>query len=52
MELEEPGSQTSDYTTKHSNQDSMVLTQKQKYRPMEKDRKRRDKPTYIWSLYL
>ena len=28
----------------YSNQDSMVLTQKQKYRSMEQDRKPRDKP--------
>ena len=31
-ELEESGSQTSDCTTKYSNQDSTVLAQKQKYR--------------------
>ena len=31
----------------YSNQDSMVLAQKQKYRSMEQDRKPRDKPTYI-----
>ena len=36
----------------YSNQDSMVLAQKQKYRPMEQDRKPRDKPTHIWSPYL
>ena len=35
-----------------SNQDSMVLAQKQKYRSMEQDRKPRDKPTHIWSPYL
>ena len=29
-----------------------VLTQKQKYRSMEQDRKPRDKPTHIWSPYL
>ena len=33
----------------YSNQDSMVLAQKQKYRLMEQDRKPRDKPTHIWS---
>ena len=33
---------TSDYTT-NSHQDSMVLAQKQKYRPMEQDRKSRNK---------
>ena len=36
----------------YSNQDSMVLAQKQKYRSMEKDRKPRDKSTHIWSPYL
>ena len=37
---------------RYSNQDSMVLTQKQKYRSMQQDRKPRDKPTHIWSPYL
>ena len=36
----------------YSNQDRMVLAQKQKYRSMEQDRKPRDKPTHIWSTYL
>ena len=36
----------------YSNQDSMVLAQKQKYRSMEQDRKTRDKPTHIWSPCL
>ena len=36
----------------YSNQDSMVWAQRQKYRSMEQDRKPRDKPTHIWSLYL
>ena len=36
----------------YSNQDSMVLAQKQKYRSMEWDRNSRDKPTHIWSPYL
>ena len=36
----------------YSNQDSMVLAQKQKYRSMEQDRKPRDKPTHLWSPYL
>ena len=35
----------------YSNQDSMVVVQKQKYRLMEQDRKPRDKPSHIWSLY-
>ena len=30
----------------------MVLTQKQKYRSIEQDRKPRDKPTHIWSPSL
>ena len=34
----------------YSNQDSMVLAQKQKY--MSKDRKSRDKPTHLWSPYF
>ena len=36
----------------YSNQDSMVMAQKQKYRLMEQDRKPRDKPTHIRSPYL
>ena len=36
----------------YSNQDSIVLAQKQKYRSMEQDRKPRGKPTHIWSTYL
>ena len=36
----------------HSNQHSMVLAQKQKYRSMEQDRKTKDKPTHIWSPYF
>ena len=34
------------------NQDSMVLAQKQKYRPMEQDRKPRNKPIYLWVPYF
>ena len=30
----------------------MVLTKKQKYKPMEQDRKPRDKPTHLWAPYL
>ena len=33
-------------------QDSMVLAQKQMYRPMEQDGKPRDKPTHLWAPYL
>ena len=36
----------------YSHQDSMVPTQKQKYRPMEQDRKPRNKPTHLWVLYF
>ena len=36
----------------YSDQDSMVLAQKQKYRPMEQDRKPRNKPMYLWVPYF
>ena len=36
----------------YSHQDSMVLAQKQKYRPMEQDRKPRNKPLHLWVLYF
>ena len=36
----------------YSHQDSMVLAQKQKYRPMEQGRKPRDQPTYLEAPYL
>ena len=36
----------------HSHQDSMVLTQRQKYRSVEQNRKPRDKSTNLWSPYL
>ena len=36
----------------YSNQDSIVLAQKQKYRSMEQDRQPRDKPTHLWSPNL
>ena len=32
--------------------DSIVLAQRQKYRPMEQNRKPRDKSTHIWTPYL
>ena len=35
-----------------SNEDSMVLAQKQKYRLIEQDTNPRDKPTHIWSPYF
>ena len=33
----------------YSHQDSMVLAQKYKYRPMEQDWKPRDKPMHLWA---
>ena len=36
----------------YNHQDSMALVQKQKYRPMEQDRKPREKSTQLWTLYL
>ena len=36
----------------YSNQDSMVLAQKQKYRSMVQDRKPRNRPMHIWSPNL
>ena len=35
-----------------SHQNSMVLAQKQKYRPMEQDRKARNKPMHLWVPYF
>ena len=34
----------------YSHPDSRVLAQKQKYRPMEQDRKPRNKPMHLWYL--
>jgi len=36
----------------HSHQDSMLLAQRQKYRPMEQNKKPRDKSIHIWTPYL
>ena len=36
----------------YSNQDSMVLAQKQKYRSVEKDRKPRNKPMHLWPINI
>ena len=36
----------------YSHQDSMVLAQKQKYRPMEQDRKPRNKPMHLRVPYF
>ena len=45
-----PGLQT--ILQSYSNQNSMVLAQKQKYRLIEQDRKFKDKPTHLWSPNL
>ena len=37
---------------KASHQDSMALAQKQKYKPMEQDRKPRNKPMHLWVPYF
>ena len=36
----------------YSHQDSTVLTQRQKYRLVEQNRKPRDKSTHLWTPYL
>ena len=36
----------------HSHHDSMVLTQRQKYKSMEQNRKPKDKSTHLWTPYL
>ena len=36
----------------YSHQDSMALAQKQKYRPMEQDRKPRNRPMHLWAPYF
>ena len=36
----------------YGHQYTMVLAQKQKYRPMEQDRKPRNKPMNLWVLYF
>ena len=43
---------TSDLLQSYSHQDSMVLAQKQKYRPMEQDWKPRNKPIHLWVPYF
>ena len=35
----------------YHHQDSIVVAQKQKYRPMEQDRKPRNKPMHLWVPY-
>ena len=36
----------------YSHQDSMLLAQKQKYRPMEQDQRPRSKPMHLWAPYF
>ena len=36
----------------YRHQDSMVVAQKQKYRPMGEDRKPRNKPMHLWVPYF
>ena len=36
----------------YSHQDSTILVQKQKYRPMEQDIKPRNKPMHLWVPYI
>ena len=36
----------------YSNQNTMVVTQKQTYRSMEQNREPRNKPTHLWSINL
>ena len=36
----------------YSNQDSMVLAQRQKYKSIEQNRKPRDESTHLWTPYL
>ena len=36
----------------YSHQHRMILAQKQKYKPMEQDRKPRNKPMHLWVTYL
>ena len=52
MELEESGFLASDCTKRYSHQNNMVLTQKQKTRSMEQDRKPRNKPMHQWLINL
>ena len=40
------------FKVKNSLEDSMVLAQKQKYRPIKQDRKPRDKSMHLWAPYF
>ena len=52
MELEESTFLIKIILESYIHQDSMVLEQKQKYRPMEQDRKPRNKPMHVWVPYF
>ena len=52
MELEESTFSIQITLQSYSHQDTMVLAQKQKNRPMEQDRKPREKLSHIWAPYL
>ena len=43
---------TSDYTVMLQSSKQYVTAQKQKYRPMEQDRKPRNKPMHLWVPYF
>ena len=40
------------FSIKKKKKDSMVLAQKQKHRPMEQNRKPRNKPLHLWAPYF
>ena len=52
MELEESTFLTSDIPQSYSHQDIMLLALKQKYKPMEQDRKSRNKPMHLYTAYF
>ena len=52
MELEESTCLLQTILQSYSHQDTLVFAQKQKYRPMEQDRKPRDNPMHLWSVNL
>ena len=51
-DLEKSDCLPSSIVQSYSNRASMVLAQKQKYRPMEQDRKPRNKPMHLWVSYF
>ena len=52
LELEESTLLTSDYITKLQSSRQHGTGTKQKHRPMEQDRKPRNKPTHLWVPYF